>query len=172
MMDNKKTVDGFRFMSPSLRTWLSSGIPEKQFSGHIPWTPMKKPVRQTAFSLMTSAGLSMKTAPPFDMEREKRELTWGDPTHREIPRDATEADINVNHLHIKIDYIKEDMNVILPVQRLVEFEEEGIIGKLVPTCYSYYGFQMDTKVLLEQTMFKVSSRMREEGVEAVILTPA
>ncbi len=106
------------------------------------------------------------------MEREKRELTWGDPTHREIPRDATEADINVNHLHIKTDYIKEDMNVILPVRRFAEFEKEGIIGKLAPTCYSYYGFQMDANVLLEQTMPKVSSRMREEEVEAVLLTPA
>ncbi len=106
------------------------------------------------------------------MEREKRELTWGDPTHREISKNATEADVNVNHLHIKTDYIEEDINVILPVQRLGEFEEEGIIGKLAPTCYSYYGFQMDTRVLLEQTMPQVSSRMREEGVEAVILTPA
>ena len=101
MTDNKKTVDGFRFLSPSLRTWLSNGIPEKQFSGYIPWTPMEKPSSRTTFSLMTSAGISMKTEPPFDMEREKREQTWGDPTHREIPRDAAEADINVNHLHIR-----------------------------------------------------------------------
>ncbi len=172
MTDNNKTVDGFRFMSPSLRSWLSNGIPEKQFSCHIPWTPMEKSSSRTTFSLMTSAGISMKTDPAFDMEREKQEPTWGDPTHREISRHAAEADVNANHLHINTNYISKDINVILPVQRLAEFEEEGIIGKLAPTCYSYYGFQMDTRVLLEQTMPKVSSRMREEGVEAVILTPA
>jgi len=169
---SRKTVDGFRFLSPSLRAWLSNGIPKKQFSGYIPWTAMEKPVQQTTFSLMTSGGISRKTDPPFDMEREKREPTWGDPTHREIPRDATEADIHANHLHINTDFIKEDMNVILPLRRFAEFEEEGIIGKLAPTCYSYYGFQMDPKVLLEQTMPKVSSQMREEGVKAVLLTPA
>jgi hypothetical protein len=28
---------------------------------------------------MTSAGISMKTDPPFDVAREKREPAWGDP---------------------------------------------------------------------------------------------
>jgi hypothetical protein len=102
MTDNKKTVDGFRFMSPSLRTWLSSGIPKEQFSSHIPWTPMKKPNSRTTFSLMTSAGISMKIDPAFNMEREKRELTWGDPAHREISRDSTEADILLSHSRLGI----------------------------------------------------------------------
>jgi len=172
MAKEKKSVDGFRFLSPSLGAWMGKGIPEEQFSGHIPWTVMKKPCAESTFSLMTSAGISMKTDPPFDMAREKLEPMWGDPTHREIPRDAAEAEINVNHLHIKTDYIKEDINVILPVQRFAEFEAEGTIGSLAPTCYSFYGFQMDPKVLLEQTMPKVSSRMKEEGVNAVLLTPA
>ncbi len=172
MTDNGKTVDGFRFMPPSLRAWISNGIPDEKFSGDIPWTPMEKPYSQATFTLMTSAGISMKNDSPFDMEREKREPTWGDPTYRAISRDATSADISVNHLHINTDYIKEDMNVILPARRLAEFEKEGIIGKLAPTCYSFYGFQMDPAILLEQTMPKVSSQMRAEGVNAVILTPA
>ena len=122
--------------------------------------------------MITSAGISMKTDPPFDMEREKREPTWGDPSFREIPRDATEADIDVNHLHIKTDYIKEDMNVILPLMRFKEFENEGIIGRLAPTSYSYYGFQRDPTILLEQSMPKVAKKMKEEVVEAILLTPA
>ena len=106
------------------------------------------------------------------MEREKEEPTWGDPTHREIPKDATEKDIDVNHLHINTRYIKEDMNVMFPLARFRELEEEGIIGKLSPTCYSYYGFQFDTTVLFELTMPKIVARMHEEGVDAVLLTPA
>ena len=167
-----KIVDGFRFMPPALREWLRRDIPDTPFSGRIPWTPLKRPIEAATFSLMTSAGISMKTDPPFDMEREKLEPTWGDPGYREIPRDATGADIDVNHLHIKTDYIKEDINVMLPLMRFGEFEKEGIIGSLAPTCYSYYGFQQDPTVLLDQTMPKVARKMKEENVEAVLLTPA
>jgi hypothetical protein len=62
--------------------------------------------------------------------------------------------------------------VILPLTRFAEFEKEGFIGSLAPTCYSFYGFQMDFSVLLEQTLPKVASKMHDEGVEAVVLTPA
>ena len=167
-----KVVDGFRFMPPSLRAWISRDIPDKPFSGEIPWTPLKRPIKETTFSLITSAGISMKSDPPFNVEREKRDPAWGDPSRREIPKTAHESDIDVNHLHINTDYIKQDINVMLPLERFREFEEEGIIGRLAPTCYSYYGFQLDPKELLEQAMPKVASRMKGEEVEAVLLTPA
>jgi D-proline reductase (dithiol) PrdB len=172
MFSSEKSVDGFHFMPPSLRAWLAKDIPEREFSGHIPWTPLRKLVSQATFSLMTSAGISMKGDPPFDVEREKREPTWGDPTSREIPRNARQADITINHLHINTDYVKQDVNVILPLARFQEFEEEGIVGRLAPTCYSFYGFQLDPKELLEETLPRVASLMRKEQVDAVLLTPA
>ena len=103
------------------------------------------PLKETTFTLMTSAGINSKTDSPFDVERERREPAWGDPTSRQIPSTATETDIDVNHLHINTDYIKQDINVMLPLARFREFEKEAIIGKLAPTCYSFYGFQLDPK---------------------------
>jgi len=172
MNQEERKVDGFRFVPPSLRAWLSKDIPKGPFQGVIPWSPLPKPVKDLRFSLMTSAGISMKTDPPFDMERERREAVWGDPTHREIPRNATEKDITVNHLHINTKYIQEDINVVLPLRRFEEFEKEGIIGGLVPTSYSFYGFQLDPGALLEETMPKVAAKMKNEGTDAVLLTPA
>ena len=172
MKDRKKVVDGFMFMPPALRAWLIKDIPEMDFTGEIPWTTLKKPLAETTFSLMTSAGISLKGDEPFDMDREKREPTWGDPTHREIPCDTRETGIEVNHLHINTGYILEDLNVMLPMKRFCEFEDEGIIGHLARTCYSFYGYQLDPAYLLEQTMPKVAAKMKQEGVEAVLLTPA
>ena len=172
MSETSKTVDGFLFMPPALRAWISKDIPDQPFSGKIPWTPLDKSISETTFTLMTTAGLSMKSDPPFDMEREKAEPAWGDPSYREIPRTATESDIEVSHLHINTEYIKQDINVMLPLTRFQEFEKEGIIGKLTPTCYSYYGFQLDPTALLNETMPKLADRMRHENVEAVLLTAA
>ena len=172
MNDSEKAVNGFRFLPPSLGAWIAKDIPAQPFKGDIPWTPLKKPISETTFALMTSAGISMKNDPPFDVAREKREPAWGDPSVRRIPASAGEEDIDVNHLHINTDYIKQDINVMLPLKRFQEFEKEGIIGRLASTCYSYYGFQMDPSELLERTMPDVADQMQVENVEAVLLTPA
>ena len=171
MQDTPKVVDGFLFLPPALRAWINKDIPQQPFSGEIPWTPLDKSIRETTFTLMTSAGISMKSDPPFDMEREKNEPTWGDPSYLEIPKTVTEKDIEVNHLHVNTAYINQDLNVILPLARFQEFEQEGLIGKLAPTCYSYYGYQTDPTVLLSETMPQVTERMRQENVEAVLLIP-
>jgi D-proline reductase (dithiol) PrdB len=167
-----KTVDGFRFLPPGLKAWVNTFIPEEEYQGHIPWTPMAKPLNQTTIALVTSAGISLKTDPPFDMEREKREPLWGDRSYREIPRGTTEKDIEVNHLHINTNYIKQDINVILPLARMAEFEKEKIIGHLAPTSYSFYGFQWKSTDYLKGAIEPISMRMKIERVEAVLMTPA
>ena len=106
------------------------------------------------------------------MEREKREAVWGDRSFRAIPRQTTEKEIAVNHLHINTSYIKQDINVILPLARMAEFESEGIIGRLAPTAYSFYGFQWQSTDFLKEAIEPISKKMKAEGVEAVLLTPA
>jgi len=172
MQRSEKIVDGFRFLPPGLKAWVRTFIPEEDFKGHIPWTPMSKPLNQTTIALVTSAGISLKSDPPFNMEREKREPLWGDRSFRAIPRGTTEKDIDVNHLHISTNYIKQDINVILPLARMAEFEKEGIIGRLAPTAYSFYGFQWQNTDFLREAIDPISEKMKIEAVEAVLLTPA
>ena len=172
MDEQQKIVDGFRFLPPSLKAWLRTSIPEEEFKGPIPWTPMSKPLRQTTLALVTSAGISLKTDLPFDMEREKREPLWSDRSFRIIPRGTTEKDIEVNHLHINTTYIKQDINVILPLTRMAEFEQERIIGRLAATAYSFYGFQWQNTDFLKSAIEPISKRMKLEEVEAILVTPA
>ena len=106
------------------------------------------------------------------MEREKKEAIWGDRSYRAIPRGTTEKDIEVNHLHINTNYIKRDINVILPLARMGEFEQERIIGRLAPTSYSFYGFQWQNTDFLKEAIEPISKKMKLEGVEAVLMTPA
>jgi len=167
-----KVVDGFRFIPPGLRGFIQSSIPQEDFKETIPWKPMAKPLAQTTIALVTSAGISLKSDPPFDMEREKRETFWGDRSYRRIPRGTTEKDVNVNHLHINTKYILQDINVMLPLTRMAEFEHESVIGHLAPTSYSFYGFQMESNDFIHEAIEPMSGQMRTEGVEAVLLTPA
>ena len=142
------------------------------FEGLIPWTPLSKPLHAATVALVTSAGISRKSDKPFDMEREKREPNWGDPSYRAIPAGSTEADIEVNHLHINTDYIQQDINVMLPLQRMAEFEKEGVVGRLAPTAYSFYGFQWGRDEFLTEAFAPIARQMRKEGVDAALMTPA
>ncbi|HSB04294.1 MAG TPA: glycine/sarcosine/betaine reductase selenoprotein B family protein [Thermodesulfobacteriota bacterium] len=172
MEQDKKMVDGFRFLPPGLKAWIRTFIPDEDFKGSIPWKLLPKPLSQTTFSIVTSAGISLKSDSPFDMEREKRDAIWGDRSFRAIPRQTTEKEIDVNHLHINTSYIKQDINVILPLKRMAEFEAEGIIGRLAPNTYSFYGFQWQSTDFLKEAIEPISKKMKAEGVEAVLLTPA
>jgi len=172
MPASDKTVDGFRFLPPSLAAWIDSRIPEGDYSGSIPFSRLSKPLSEATLTLVTSAGISLKTDPPFDMEREKREATWGDRSFRAIPKNATAQDVTANHLHINTDYILQDINVMLPLARMAEFEREGIIGRFAPTAYSFYGFQWENNDFLKEAIEPMPQKIKEEGVDAVILSPA
>ena len=172
MQDQPKQVDGFRFLPPKLSAWINTFIPAEGFSQAIPFHKLTVPLNEARVALITSAGISLKSDPPFDMEREKREPTWGDPSYRKIPRVTTGADIDVNHLHINGDYIKADINVILPLGRMEEFEQEGVIGELAETAYSFYGFQWQSDAFLEKAIRPMGEKMASEKVDAVLLTPA
>ena len=168
----EKSVNGFAFLPPGLTAWIRTFIPEEEFTGEIPWSPMPKPVNRATVALITSGGVSLKTDSPFDMEREKKEGTWGDKSFRVITKGTTSEDIDVNHLHINTDYATQDINVILPLTRMAEFEQEGIIGRLAPSSYSFYGFQWESTDFLTEAIEPMSERMKSEGVDVVFLTPA
>jgi D-proline reductase (dithiol) PrdB len=172
MGQESKKVDGLRFLPPGLRAWVKTFIPGDNFKGDIPWAPMKTPLNHATITLVTSAGVSLKSDAPFDMQREKREPLWGDRSYRAIPKGTAEKDIEVNHLHINTSYIKKDINVILPLARMEEFEKEGIIGHLASTSYSFYGFQWQNTDFIKEAIEPIAKRMKLEGVEAVLLTPA
>ena len=172
-MENiKKEVDGFRFLPPGLAAWIQTFIPEGEYQGAIPWAPLDKPLSAATVAVVTSAGISLKTDTPFDMEKEKLDPTWGDPTYRVLPKRTTAGEINVNHLHINTSYILEDINVILPLGRMAELESEGTVGALAPSAYSFYGFQWGGTQFLDEAITPMSERMKTENVDAVLLTPA
>jgi D-proline reductase (dithiol) PrdB len=172
MPHEQSMVDGFRFLPPGLAAWIKTFIPEEDFKGEIPFQPLTKPLGNCTVAAVTSAGISLCSDPPFDMDREKREPTWGDPTYRKIPETTAQDAIQVNHLHINPRYILEDINVMLPISHLRDFAGEGVIGKSAPTAYSFYGFQWERTDFLKEAIAPIAEQMRSEAVDAVIMTPA
>jgi D-proline reductase (dithiol) PrdB len=128
-----------------------------------PWTPARKPVSQMRIALMTSGGLYVEGQEPF--------VLTNDPTYREIPRETMQKDIRVAHRGYDVNGPLQDMNVLLPLRRFEELEQEGIVGSLAQTSYAFNGSVPDTS-FLQAWPHQVVETLRQEQVDAVLLTPA
>ena len=115
----EKTVDSYRFISGitkrMIKSWISMERPRE-----IPWTPLAKPLSECTVSLISSAGIALKTDRPFDQEGERRNPWWGDPSYRILPNTATSQDVRLYHLHIDPSCAEQDLNCLFPLQRLQE----------------------------------------------------
>ena len=164
------TVDSFKFLPGSIAAYYRNLPVEREEP--VPLSSLTKPLSACRFALVTTAGVHRKgTEPPFDTEREKREPMWGDPTFRRMPRDVRQEEIGACHLHTNNRDLLLDVNIALPVQRFLELEAEGTIGSLAPTSYSFMGYQMDTKEWRQRYAPEAAAAMKDEGVDAVLLTP-
>jgi D-proline reductase (dithiol) PrdB len=167
-------VDSFKYLPRIIAFYYR--MTERQPELPIPWTPLPRPLCECIFGLVTTGGLYHQgIEPPFDIEREKQEPTWGDPTFRTIPTDIAQADLGASHLHYRTHDVLEDMDILLPVQRFRELLADGRIGGLAAHAYSfmgYQGFPADTTAWTETYGPDVARRLKAEDVQCVLLTPA
>jgi D-proline reductase (dithiol) PrdB len=165
-------VDPWRFAGNFLKKALSARIPAEPAYADVPWTAVTKPLDQCKVALLSTAGLSMKGDPPFDMEMERQNPLRGDPSWRRLRADATSDAIEANHLHIDTRYILRDLNVALPLDRLRELVAQGVVGAMADIHYSIMGYQgNDTSTLEQQSAPEIAETMRSEEVDLALLAP-
>ena len=165
-------VDPWRFAGSFLARVLGSQIPDEPAHDPIPWTPLAKPLSECRVALLSTAGISMKDDAPFDMEMERKNPMRGDPSWRALRADARAEDIVSNHLHIDTGYIERDLDVALPVDRLRELVEAGVVGSMAESHYSIMGYQgNDSSTLVGESAPAIAESMRKEEVDLALLAP-
>ncbi len=166
-----KTVDSFRFASGLTKRVIKSWI-KMESPREIPWTPLSKPLSDATVALVSSGGIALKTDRPFDQEGERQNPWWGDPSYRVIPCATCSDEIRVYHQHIDPTFAESDLNCLLPLDRLEELAEAGVIGRAAPSHYSFMGYILDPQKLLEESVPGMIRSLKEEAVDVVVLVPA
>jgi hypothetical protein len=170
-MAERFEVDSWRFLPPRLARFLQSRIDAEGTPESIPFTPLRVPIAEARVALLSTAGISCPPDPPFDMDGERSNPTWGDPSWRRIAANATEKAVEVNHLHIDTSYIERDLDVALPLRRLDELVAAGEVGAAAPTHYSVMGYQPDATAQVTDSAPAIAARMLGEEVQAAVLAP-
>ncbi len=134
----------------------------------IPWTPLKKALRDSTVAIVTTAGVHNKNQRHFDMVDPN-----GDPTFRVIDISKPLTDLMITHDYYDHTDADKDINIVFPIGRLREFEKETILGRLANLHYGFMGHilgpHLDT--LIKITAPEVANRLKADDVDIVLLTP-
>jgi D-proline reductase (dithiol) PrdB len=165
------SIDSYRFLDFASRQVMKAWA-SRQHADDIPFTPLTKPLSDCTIALLSTAAVARNDDRPFDQEGERRDPWWGDPSYRVIPSGTSEKDVRIYHLHIDPRFGEADLDVVLPMRRLSDLAQQGLVRRAASRHYSIMGYILDPRVLVGETAPAIAAQMRADGVDAAALVPA
>ena len=132
---------------------------EKYTFDNPSWTQPKE-ANSRRVSIVSTAAISKRGDKPF---------SWLANNHRVI--DKNNLDLVMTHVAVEYDRTawQQDLNTILPIDRLEEMAKEGEIGSVSNEHYSFIGSSDPMK--MERSAKEVAERMKMDAVDTVFLVP-
>lgn len=132
-----------------------------------PFSPARRALPMLNLALISSAGAYIDGTAPFDTTASRGDLSF-----REIPSQIEPEDLRFAARGYNPTAVQNDSNSLLPLGRLFEFENNGIIGQLNPVFWSCCGHIPDAAGLAEEMAPRLVERVRRHDVQAALLIPA
>lgn len=144
-----------------------------------PWTPMAKPLSQSRLALISAGGLYVDGDDPLGPNAPTQaeaiprigEFLRAAPILSKIPLDTPPNMICVRHPGYDIRGAMRDYNVVFPVDRLKELNDEGVIGELSDENYSFVGASSQKRLLAEGAPMWAET-LKAKGIDAALLVAA
>ena len=134
---------------------------------NVPFTPMRRALPMLNLALISSAGAYIDGTEAFDTTGRD-----GDATFREIPIEVEAEDLLYAGRGYDMTAVRADRNAQIPVDRLFEYQENGVIGKLNNVWWSLNGWIPNARIVAEELAPKIAERVVRYEVQAALLVPA
>lgn len=128
-----------------------------------PFTPARRALPMLNLALISSAGAYIDGT---------NEFADNDTSFKEIPIEVEASDLRFAARGYDPKAVTQDANSQLPVERLLEFERNGIIGQLNGVFWSFSGYITSAVAVAEQLAPSLVERLLRYQVQAVLLVPA
>ena len=136
-------------------------------NSRAPFTPARRALPLMNLALISSAGAYIDGTEPFDTGNSD-----GDMTIREIPTEIHPRDLQFAARGYDDQFVRADLNAQLPLTRLLELEENRVIGQLNSVFWSFCGFIPDAAVFVDNALPKLIERLEYYDVQGALLIPA
>jgi hypothetical protein len=117
----------------------------------------------TNVALISSAGAYIDGTKPLDTENLE---------FREIPREVEAEDLRYVAHGYDPTAVRLDRNALVPIDRLWEYRDNGVIGDLNYVWWSFSGFIPDAARLVTEELPGLVERMTHFEIQAALLVPA
>ncbi len=134
---------------------------------HTPFTPVRRSLPMMNLALITSAGAYIDGTEPFDTASRD-----GDVNFREIPVEIEASDLRYAAKGYDVAAVQQDRNAQIPIDRLREYEENAVIGKLNSAWWSLSSYIPNAQLVAEGLAPKLTERLARYEINAAILIPA
>jgi len=134
---------------------------------HAPFAPARRALPMLNLALISSAGAFINGTTPFDVQARD-----GDASFREIPIEVEAADLLYAARGYDPAAVRADMNAQIPIERLVEYAGNNVIGNLNNVWWSLNGYIPNARLVADQLAPQLADRIARYEVQAALLIPA
>lgn len=137
------------------------------YNKRSPFTPARRALPLLNLALISSAGAFIDGTEEFDQK-----ARGGDFTFREIPIEIGLNDLQFTARGYDPTAVRQDLNSQIPIERLLEYQSNAVIGQLNPVWWSFMGYIPDAAKFVEATVPNIIERLNRYEVQAALLVPA
>ena len=88
-----------------------------------------------------------------------------------VPNDIRPDQVGIAHTHFDHTVAEQDLNCVLPLERLHELAAEGVIGEFLSPIFSISGYCTTADKIAEDSAPAIVARIKEMGADVVLNIP-
>jgi len=134
---------------------------------HAPLTPLKRALPLLNLGLISSAGAFITGSDAFDNDQRD-----GDVSYREIPIEVEAKDFSYAAKGYDPADVMQDRNSLVPIDRLLEYQANAVIGQLNNVWWSASSFVPNAVRVAEELAPQLAERLKRYEISAALLIPA
>lgn len=134
---------------------------------HAPFTTVKRALPMMNLGLVSSAGAYIDGTDSFDLDSKD-----GDISYREIPVEVGAEDLKFAAKGYDTAAVLQDRNCQIPVDRLLGYQENSVIGGLNSVWWSVSSYVPNARLVAESLAPKIAERLYRYDVKAALFIPA
>ena len=129
-----------------------------------PLSKLNKPLDQCKVGIICSGGIYLKGQIAFHYK--------DDTSYRVISSATSKENLRATHFAYDLKDARKDISVVFPLETLRNLANEGLIGGIADSAYSFMGGIYSSRKVRENLAPSLAKQMLKDEVDLVILVPA